>query len=72
MNKQINIIIVDDHQIVIDGLKVLLLKDKNIKVIGEANSSDQLFDLLPEWQHDVYVVKEAAKQFGVNQQIPQH
>lgn len=36
--KRINIMIVDDHQIIIDGLKSLLADEKKITVTGEANN----------------------------------
>jgi DNA-binding NarL/FixJ family response regulator len=42
----IKVVIVDDHQIVRDGLKAMFLVSKTIKVIGEADDYDSLMDLL--------------------------
>lgn len=43
---KIKIILVDDHQIVRDGLKALLSDSATIEIIGEAQSAYELFDLL--------------------------
>lgn len=40
----INIILVDDHQIVIDGLKALLSDQQDIQIIGEANNGKELIE----------------------------
>jgi DNA-binding NarL/FixJ family response regulator len=45
MNK-IKIILVDDHNIVRDGLKILLMNIPEIEVIGEVATGADLFDLL--------------------------
>lgn len=42
----IQIIIVDDHQIVIDGIRAMLLTQTNIKVIGTALNATKLWELL--------------------------
>jgi DNA-binding NarL/FixJ family response regulator len=42
----IPIIVVDDHQIVIDGIRALLLLHKNIKIVGTANNAEELWKLL--------------------------
>lgn len=42
----IKIILVDDHQIVRDGIKSLLSKSTRIQIIGEASSGYDLFKLL--------------------------
>lgn len=43
MNDQkiLKIIIADDHQIMIDGIKSLLRKEKNIEIVAEANSAEE-------------------------------
>lgn len=43
---KINIILVDDHQIVRDGIKALVANNSEIEIIGEAKDSDELFCLL--------------------------
>jgi len=40
------VMIVDDHQIVIDGYKLFFLGNKEYKVIAEANNAEQLFEVL--------------------------
>lgn len=45
-NKLINIAILDDHQIVIDGLKLLLETESSIKVVLEENNGFALMDKL--------------------------
>lgn len=42
----IRIVIADDHQIVLDGLCSILLKDNTIKVVGTATNSGDLLNLL--------------------------
>lgn len=42
----IHIILVDDHQIVIDGIRAMLLTNKTIKIIGTALNAEKLWDLL--------------------------
>ena len=44
--EDISLILVDDHQIVIDGLKALLEGVKGIMVLGEANSGEELLKTL--------------------------
>ena len=45
---QINIAILDDHQIIIDGLKLLLEIDKSINVVLEATSGSLFMRKLTE------------------------
>lgn len=52
----IKIIIVDDHKIIRDGLRSLLLGSGEIEIIAEAGHGYQLFDLLKEKQPDVIVL----------------
>ena len=35
-SNQIDVLVVDDHQMFIDGMKSLLIKEKNIKIVAEA------------------------------------
>lgn len=52
----IKIVIADDHPVVSNGLKSLIEQDLQMKVIGLAESSTDLFDLLKEKKCDVIVV----------------
>src|SRR5689334_12679445 len=40
MTEPVTIYLADDHQIVIDGLKLLISTEENIKIIGSANDGD--------------------------------
>ena len=44
--KAINIVLVDDHKIIMDGISSLLIHEENMKVVGQASNSDELFHLL--------------------------
>ena len=48
--------IVDDHQIVRDGISVLLMKYDDIEVIGEASNGEDLLKLLENMQADVIII----------------
>lgn len=50
------ILIVDDYSIFRRGLKLLLEKHGNFKVVGEALNADDLFDLLKKVKPDVIVM----------------
>jgi len=52
----IRIAIVDDHQIVIDGLKPLLKSRKNIKVVAEATNAAAMLELLKTHPVDVLLI----------------
>jgi DNA-binding NarL/FixJ family response regulator len=52
----ISLVIVDDHQVVIDGLKVLLMSAGDIKVIGSANNGSQLFKILKNKEPDIIIL----------------
>lgn len=53
MNERIQLIIADDHEVYRDGLKDLLVKSKDLEVIGEAGSGKQLISLCAEKLPDV-------------------
>ncbi len=55
MNK-IKIILVDDHQIVRDGIKALLVDNSHIEIIGEAQSAYDFFNLLKTQIPDVVLL----------------
>lgn len=54
--KSINLIIVDDHQLVRDGLKSLLSSHPGIVILGEASSGSELLKLLKENQPDILML----------------
>jgi len=50
---RIKLALVDDHQIVIDGLKLLLRERPDIRVIAEANSGEQILEKMKQDKPDV-------------------
>lgn len=52
----IKIMLVDDHQIVIDGLKSLLTEIKNIVIVAEANNGKDAIDVLSKTTVDVVLM----------------
>lgn len=53
MTCKIRILIVDDHQLLREGLKALLLMDDSLEVVGEASNSEQAVEMVDEVQPDV-------------------
>jgi len=51
-----NVIIVDDHQIVRDGISVLLMNTENINIIAEASNGEQLLILLKTQTPDIIIM----------------
>ena len=51
-----NVIIVDDHQIVRDGISVLLMKTDDINIVGEASNGEQLLLLLKNIIPDIIIL----------------
>lgn len=54
--QKIKVILVDDHNIVRKGVKILLMNLPDIEVIGEAADSNSLFDLLPKNKPDILLL----------------
>lgn len=50
------ILIADDHQIFIDGLKALLSNDKRFEVVAEANNGNDVLEQLEKKEIDVVVL----------------
>ncbi len=55
MNK-VKILIADDHQIVIDGLKLVLSSQENFEVAGEASNGVEVLDFLAKTRVDIVVL----------------
>ncbi len=53
--KTIKIFLIDDHQIILDGIKALLTDVKDIEVIGEASKSNEAIEKLRTTKPDVIV-----------------
>lgn len=54
--KTIKIMIVDDHNLIINGIKSLLSHINNFEIIGEANDGQQAIDLALEIKPDVIIM----------------
>lgn len=54
--RHIRVVIADDHPIVRDGLKKLLLLEDDIKVVGEASDGRQVLELMQEHEPDVLLL----------------
>jgi two-component system, NarL family, nitrate/nitrite response regulator NarL len=52
---EIKLAIADDHQIVIDGLKLLLKGKKNFNIIAESNAAKDMLELLKKNNVDVLI-----------------
>lgn len=50
------IILVDDHELIREGLKKVLNKESDIEVVGEASGSEEMFDLLNNNEVDIIVL----------------
>lgn len=59
-----NVWIADDHQLVIDGIKLLLKQKNNVKVIGESNNGTDLLQALKN--HSIDLIISDLKMPGLN------
>lgn len=56
MDKEIKIVIADDHPIFRNGLKQIIDFDKRIKIIGEADNGQKALELITELKPDVAIL----------------
>ncbi len=54
-NEKIRVFIADDHDLYRDGLRMLLNKDGEIEVVGEASNGKELIDLAAKLNPDVII-----------------
>jgi DNA-binding NarL/FixJ family response regulator len=52
----IQVVIVDDHQIIRDGIEAMLLTSKNIKIVGEASDYNGLMQIMEKQTPDVIIL----------------
>ncbi|MCT4623283.1 MAG: response regulator transcription factor [Schleiferiaceae bacterium] len=52
----INVLIADDHQIMLDGLKAILNKEPDLDVVGTAHNGIEVLDLLKSTKVDVLLL----------------
>lgn len=53
---KIKVLLVDDHQIVRDGIFALLIKEHDIEIVGEASNGDELFEKLQFIKPDIIIL----------------
>jgi DNA-binding NarL/FixJ family response regulator len=51
----INVVLVDDHQMLIDGIKALLKKEKNINFVGTANNGNDALKLIEQLKPNLVI-----------------
>lgn len=54
--KKVKVVIADDHQIVIDGLKSLLNQEESIEIVGEAQNGQEILSILEKTEVDLAVL----------------
>ncbi|MBU1099945.1 MAG: response regulator transcription factor [Bacteroidetes bacterium] len=52
----INIVMADDHAIVREGMKQIVSEEDDIKVVGEANDAEELFEVLRKVDCDIVIL----------------
>jgi len=55
VNNMIKTLIVDDHQMFLDGIKTMISKEKNIEVVAEANNGIKALEKLAEVDVDLVI-----------------
>lgn len=64
-NKQhINLLIVDDHQMFVDGIKSLLRKEKNVNIVAEASNGLEALDFLKTQNVDIAIIDISMPQMS--------
>jgi DNA-binding NarL/FixJ family response regulator len=56
MNNGIKMIIADDHKIFIDGLRMLLRDEPDMKILAVASNGKELIDMLPTYNPDIVLL----------------
>lgn len=64
MSNPIKVMLVDDHAVVRSGLRRLLEQDNGVRVIGDAESGEQAYQLYGEFQPDVLVMDMSMPGMG--------
>ena len=53
---RLTVLIVDDHQLVLDGLSLILSDHDHIEIIGEAHNGQEAIDFILDQRVDVVVM----------------
>ncbi len=62
-NKSINILIVDDHEVVLSGVTRLLSNETNYRIIGTAKSKDETTEILEKNFVDIAIIDLSLPEF---------
>ncbi len=54
--EKINLVLVDDHKIIMDGISSLLANEENIEIVAQVSDSDQLFETLKNNKIDIVIL----------------
>lgn len=65
INSPVHLAILDDHQIVIDGLKLLLQNHPELLITAEANSAEEMLNLLSQKKVDI-LLTDITMPHGMN------
>lgn len=58
--------IADNNDLTLLGLQTVLHSEKNVEVVGEARSNEQLLDLLDKFPSDLLIIDYTAHQFDID------
>ncbi len=61
---KIKLMIVDDHRIMRDGLKVLLEKEDTMRIVGEAGNGRQALDIIKHCDPDILIIDIAMPELN--------
>jgi len=53
---KINVAITDDHQMVLDGLQLIVLQEPKLNLVGTANNGQEVLDLLSKGKVDILLL----------------
>lgn len=56
MDNTVKVLLVDDHKIFLEGLKLLLSEEKNLEVIGQAENGREMLDFVSKTLPDIVVM----------------
>lgn len=70
MFKQISLVIADDHRLFRKGLRLILLREETIKIVGEAASRLQTIDVIRTLRPDVALLDLTSPEMGGIEVIP--
>lgn len=56
MSEKIKVFHLEDYTIIRDGIRMLLLQDPDIKLVGEANNGPEFFRVLPHTEVDILLL----------------